>query len=203
MMMATEQFENSCWFAIYVRSRFEKRVHQQLLEKGVTSFLPLIETVRQWSDRKKKVEEPLFRGYVFVNIAYQKEYVPVLETEGVVRFIGIGRAPSVIAERDIEWLKRLVREPDSVARTVASIPTGKKVRVLAGPFKDFEGIVIKAGREDRLVVFFDSIMQGVEITILPDLLIPIEPKDDAARPQTIGKRDDGVADLVVKHFPRS
>ncbi|NTW52715.1 MAG: UpxY family transcription antiterminator [Chlorobiaceae bacterium] len=192
---------NVCWYALYVRSRFEKKVHQQLQEKGVTSFLPLIETVRQWSDRKKRVEEPLFRGYVFVNIDHHTGHVPVLETEGVVRFIGIGRNPSVIAERDIEWLRRLVREPAAVGRIVASIPAGKRVRVLAGPFKDFEGTVIKAGREDRLVVFFDSIMQGVEITILPELLTPIdstrsrEPQDDS------GKRDEA-GESVIKHFTR-
>jgi transcription antitermination factor NusG len=196
-----EHVENVCWYAVYVRSRYEKKVHLQLLEKGMTSFLPLIETIRQWSDRKKRVEEPLFSGYVFVKINHHKECVTVLDTEGVVRFIGIGRNPSVIAERDIDWLKRLVREPDAVGRTVASIPTGRKVRVLAGPFKDFEGVVMKEGREERLVVFFDSIMQGVEITILPDLLLPIESGDGAATPQGNGKADEVVLS-AVKHFVR-
>ena len=196
-----EHVENVCWYAVYVRSRYEKKVHLQLLEKGMTSFLPLIETIRQWSDRKKRVEEPLFSGYVFVKINHHKECVTVLDTEGVVRFIGIGRNPSVIAERDIDWLKRLVREPDAVGRTVASIPTGRKVRVLAGPFKDFEGVVMKEGREERLVVFFDSIMQGVEITILPDLLLPIESADGSVTHQGNAKTDDAVLS-AVKHFIR-
>jgi transcription antitermination factor NusG len=200
-MMAMEYIENLSWYAVYVRSRYEKKVHLQLLEKGMTSFLPLIETVRQWSDRKKRVEAPLFSGYVFVKIDHHKESVSVLDTEGVVRFIGIGRHPSVIAERDIDWLKRLVREPDAVGRTVAAIPTGKKVRVLAGPFKDFEGVVMKEGREERMVVFFDSIMQGVEITILPDLLIPIETGNGAVTQQSNGKKDDAVLS-AVKHFVR-
>lgn len=186
----------SCWYAVYVRSRYEKKVHQYLQEKGVVSFLPLMETVRQWSDRKKKVSEPLFRGYVFVQIDHHKEHVKVLDTDGVVKFIGIGRTPSVIAERDIDWLKRLVREPDAVGRTVGTIPPGRKVRVLAGPFKDFEGVVMKAGRDERLVVFFDSIMQGVEITILPDLLLPISGSDCAKNPDG-GDHD---VDSAVKHL---
>ncbi|MCE1273569.1 MAG: UpxY family transcription antiterminator [Chlorobiaceae bacterium] len=161
------------WYAVYVRSRQEKAVFRQLQENEVNSFLPLIETVRKWSDRKKKVLEPLFRGYVFVRINHHKEHVKVLDVDGVVRFIGIGRHPSVIAERDIDWLRRLVREPDAINRTVMSIPPGKKVKVLAGPFKDFEGVVVKEGRDERLVVFFDSIMQGVEITIQPEFLRPI------------------------------
>ena len=174
--------ENLKWYAVYVRSRHEKKVHQMLLERELTSFLPLLETWKQWSDRKKKVSDPLFRGYV------------------VVKFIGIGRKPSVIGERDIEWLKKLVREPDAVNGVVASIPAGQRVRVLAGPFKDLEGVVVKQGREMRLVVFFESIMQGVEVSIYPDLLLPITGvvsqtlRDDSTR------KSDIVA--VEKHFLR-
>ncbi|MEI6758297.1 MAG: UpxY family transcription antiterminator [Chlorobium sp.] len=161
------------WYALYVRSRHEKQVHRKLLEKQLVSFLPLLETWKRWSDRKKKVCDPLLRGYVFVNIDFRRDHVSVLETEGVVKFIGIGKTPSIISEHDIEWLKKLVREPDSISRTVASLPSGQRVRVLAGPFKDLEGIVVKQGRETRLVVYFDSIMQGVEISIFPDVLEPI------------------------------
>ncbi|MFZ4524100.1 MAG: UpxY family transcription antiterminator [Chlorobium sp.] len=161
------------WYALYVRSRYEKKVHQMFLEQDVVSFLPLLDTWKQWSDRRKKVSEPLFRGYVFVNIDIRKDHIQVLDTEGVVKFIGIGRKPSVISEKDIEWLRKLVREPDAVKRTVATLPAGQRVRVLAGPFKDFEGVVVKEGREARLVVFFDSIMQGVEVSIFPDILMPI------------------------------
>jgi len=164
---------NPHWYAVYVRSRYEKKVHQWLEEKELTSFLPLLETMRQWSDRKKKVYEPLFRGYVFVNIDMKHEHVKVLETEGVVKFIGIGRNPSVISERDIEWLRTLVREPDALHQTVSTMPVGRKVRVLAGPFKDLEGIVVKRGREDRMIIFFDSIMQGIEVSIIPDFLLPL------------------------------
>ena len=161
------------WYALYVRSRYEKRVHQLLLEQNVVSFLPLLDTWKQWSDRKKKVSEPLFRSYLFVNIAMRKEKIAVLDTEGVVKFIGIGKTPSVIFQRDIDWLKQLVREPGAVHRTVDSLPPGQKVRVLAGPFKDFEGVVVRQGRESRLVVFFESIMQGVEVTISPDVLLAV------------------------------
>jgi len=174
---------NTQWYAVYVRSRSEKKVYRQLQEQAVTAFLPMLETVRQWSDRKKRVSEPLFRGYVFVCIDYHREHVTVLDTDGVVKFIGIGRHPSMIAERDIEWLQRLVHEPGAVRRTVASIPPGRSVKVLAGPFKDFEGVVVKEGRDHCLVVYFDSIMQGVEITITPDLLAPVASQDSAESSQ--------------------
>ena len=168
------EIERLHWYAVYVRSRYEKKVHQILCKREVVSFLPLLETWKQWSDRKKKVSDPLFRGYVFVNIDMHKDNINVLDTEGVVKFIGIGRNPSIIADKDIDWLKKLVREPEAVNRTIDTLPTGQKVRVLAGPFKDFEGVVVKEGRETRLVVFFDTIMKGVEVSIFPDLLLPIK-----------------------------
>jgi transcription antitermination factor NusG len=200
--MIKESAEPIFWYAIYVRSRYEKKVYQQLQDKGLTSFLPLIETIRQWSDRKKKVEEPLVRGYVFVKINYHKEHVKVLETEGVVKFIGIGKNPSVISERDIDWLKRLCREPEAIGSTVTTIPVGRKVRVLAGPFKDLEGIVRKEGREDRLVVYFESIMQGVEITILPEMLLPLDARADSVQQHEPRVSGDNEVDSAVRHLVR-
>ena len=191
--------QNLRWYAVYVRSRHEKKVHQMFLERELSSFLPLLETWKQWSDRKKKVSDPLFRGYVFVNIDMRKDNIQVLDTEGVVKFIGIGKNPSVIAEKDIDWLKKLVREPGSVNGTVASLPPGRKVRVLSGPFKDLEGIVVKQGRETRLIVYFNTIMQGVEVSIYPDLLMPIS---NGTKPMY---EDSSVhSDIVAaeKHFLR-
>ena len=195
-----DDIESLRWYAVYVRSRYEKKVHQLLLEQKVVSFLPLLETWRQWSDRKKKISEPLFRGYLFVNLDIHKENIKVLDTDGVVKFVGIGRKPSVISEKDIDWLKKLVREPDAVNRTVSSLPAGQKVRVLAGPFKDLEGVVVKQGREMRLVVFFESIMQGVEVSIYPDLLLPVSSVASESRCGDVAKHSDIVA--VEKHFLR-
>jgi transcription antitermination factor NusG len=187
--------KNLHWYAVYVRSRHEKKVHRILVEKQVKSFLPLLETWKQWSDRKKKVSDPLFRGYVFVNIDMRQDHLSVLDTEGVVKFVGIGRVPSVIAEKDIDWLQKLVREPDAIGQTVASIPAGQKVKVLAGPFKDFEGVVIKQGREARLVVFFDSIMQGVEVSIFSDVLMPL-----AGGSQSLHNEKHNDNEAIERHF---
>ena len=190
---------NLLWYAVYVRSRHEKKVHQMLLERELTSFLPLLETWKQWSDRKKKVSDPLFRGYVFVNIDMRKDHINVLDTEGVVKFIGIGKKPSVIGEKDIDWLRKLVREPDAINGVVVSLPAGQRVRVLAGPFKDMEGVVVRQGRETRMVVYFDSIMQGVEISIYPDLLMPIS---SVAKSGLGNSSEHGTIETVEKHFLR-
>lgn len=173
----TDNDRNAYWYAVYVRSRYEKKVNRDFIDKRIECFLPLLETWRQWSDRKKRVSEPLFRGYVFVRIDMKSEHVKVLDTDGVVKFIGIGKTPSVISNRDIDWIRKLVREPDAVRGAVNLLPPGQKVRVTAGPFKGLEGVVMKAGRESRLVVYFEGIMQGIEVSIFPELLAPLHACD--------------------------
>ena len=91
IMNVIHQSKNSkSWYAIYVNSRHEKCVYNELKRKNIESSLPLTSVIRQWSDRKKKVEIPLFRGYVFVNINIQNEKLDVLQTEGVVKFVSFG-----------------------------------------------------------------------------------------------------------------
>lgn len=165
--------EKHRWYAVYVRSRFERKVHQTFQEKKIESFLPLIETCRQWSDRKKKVEEPLFKGYVFVHVSGLAEKYSILETDGVVKFVGVGRTPSVIPDREIEWIHMLMSEPGAVKGAYSAIPVGKKVKVIAGPFCGLQGIVVKEREDSCLVVYFESLMQGVRVTMRPELLKPV------------------------------
>ena len=161
------------WYAIYVRSRHEKKVHQLLLEKGVESSLPLIKTTRKWSDRKKKVEIPLFRGYVFVKIDVSRDQLNILQTDGVVKFIGIINKPSRIPDEEIHWVHMMVEKSPEV-RIEQKIPVGQKVRVTAGPFKGIEGVVLRSGNRSRLVVLIESIMHAVSVEINPNYLDEIK-----------------------------
>ena len=152
------------WYAVYVRSRQEKKVHRLFEEKGVESSLPLIKSTRQWSDRKKKVEIPLFRGYVFIKIDVGRNKLNILKTDGVVKFIGIKKKPSRIPDEEIRWVHMMLEESDTV-KNEKGIPVGQKVRVSAGPFKGVEGVVIRAGNQSRLVVVIESIMHVVSVEI--------------------------------------
>ena len=100
------------WYAVYVRSRHEKKVYHLFEEKGIESSLPLIKTTRQWSDRKKKVEVPLFRGYVFVRLDIDKDKLHILQTDGVVKFISIRSKPSRIPDEQINWIHMIVKKSD-------------------------------------------------------------------------------------------
>ena len=157
------------WYAVYVRSRHEKKVCHLFEEKGLESSLPLIKTTRQWSDRKKKVEVPLFRGYVFIRIDIRKDKFNILKTDGVVKFIGIGKNPSRIPDEQIHWMYMIVEKSDTV-KNEKEIPVGQKVRVTAGPFKGVEGVVIRTGNQSRLVIVIESIMHAVSVEISPNYL---------------------------------
>ena len=161
------------WYAIYVRSRHEKKVHQLLLEKGVESSLPLIKTTKKWSDRKKKVEIPLFRGYVFVRIDVGRDKLHILKTDGVVKFIGIHNKPSRIPDEEIHWIHMMIEKSPEV-QIEKEIPVGQKVRIMAGLFKGIEGVVLRSGNQSRLVVVIEGIMHAVSVKISPNYLDEIK-----------------------------
>ena len=99
------------WFAIQTKARHEKRVATELEEKGVEAFLPLFSEVHQWSDRKRKVELPLFSTYVFVRIGWERSIrVSVLQTNSVFRFVGVRGMGVPIPDEQINALQTIVRE---------------------------------------------------------------------------------------------
>ena len=167
--MITKENDNRSWYVIYVRSRHEKSVYSALLDQGIDASLPMRTVVRKWSDRKKKVQLPLFRGYVFVNVDVKIDNLNVLQTLVVVKFIGIGNKPSKIPDEQIHWMNMLVAESATV-RAEKEIPLGQGVRVMIGPFKGIKGVVKRVGSRSRLVVLIESIMQAVSIEINPNYL---------------------------------
>lgn len=135
--------ETNKWYAIYTNPRAEKKVNLLLQQKGIESYLPLQATIKQWSDRKKKVEEPLFKSYVFVNIEYELEHLSVLNTAGVVKFVRIGKESTSIRNEVIEALKLTLMHFSDI--TVSSDPIKEKqpVEVIAGPLRGYKGLAVE------------------------------------------------------------
>jgi len=160
------------WYALYLRSRHEKKVHAELEKKKIETFLPLIEEMHIWSDRRKKVQEPLFRGYIFVKTDLRDKET-ILMTEGVVRFIGINHKPSWIPESQIEWLRRLVEKSINVQRE-KYLEIGEKVRITTGPLFGVEGIVRRVQGISRVIVSIAAIEQSVSVQVPAELLEVIQ-----------------------------
>ena len=160
------------WYALYVKSRHEKCVHSELQQKGIESSLPLTIVIRQWSDRRKKVEVPLFRGYVFVKIDIKNEKLPVLTTSGVVKFVTFNNVTVPIPEDQMYWLQQMIAS-DLLLSQEQDFPIGTEIDVMFGPLKGLRGRVKQKNSETRLVVWFDAIMQGVSVEIDPTWLTPV------------------------------
>jgi len=135
------------WFAVYTKSRHEKKVRKLLDEKKIENYLPLIKEYHQWSDRKKLVEVPLIRGYVFVRIA-AKNSVYVLEVPGAVRFIKFKNELAPIPDFQIEALSRVIASGVSF-RPREYLKTGQMVQVSDGPLKGIKGKIQRIENETR------------------------------------------------------
>ncbi len=153
----------SNWYAVYTRPRNEKKVNDKLQEKGIETFLPLVKRTRQWKDRKKKVDMPLFNSYLFVKIEYKNRY-PVLETNGVVKIVNFNGVPAVVPDWQIESLRRMITFPERI-RLENYMRPGELVKVIEGPFAGMQGTIKHLKGEDRLVISIDGILQSVSVDI--------------------------------------
>jgi transcription antitermination factor NusG len=139
-----------------------------LQKKNVETFLPLVEEIHTWSDRKKKIQEPLFRGYIFVKTDLRNK-ASILMTEGVVRFVGLNNKPSSIPDLQIDWLRRIVDESIEM-RIERYLNIGERVRVIAGPLIGVEGIVTRMQGVARVIVSIAAIEQSVSMQVSANYL---------------------------------
>ena len=127
------------WFALYTKARNEKKVTEKLQQLGMEAYCPMVTQVKQWSDRKKKVEVPLISSYVFINIA-ERERAAVYQVPGVVRYMYWLGKPAVIKDVEICALKDALTGTFA-AITVSAVAPGTKLKIPTGPFAGQEGIV--------------------------------------------------------------
>lgn len=150
-----------------VKSRHDAKVHQRLIEKNIECLYATYTEVRQWKDRKKKVEMPLFPGYLFVRVNLLKERINVLETYGASRFVQIADVPDKIPEQDIEFIqstqndKLLNLQPESIE----NYAIGTEVIISDGLFKGQKGSVIENFGGKRFIVRIDYLMQAFSVNI--------------------------------------
>ncbi len=130
------------WYAVYTRPRWEKKVNNLLINKGVESYCPLNKIRRRWSDRIKLVKEPLFKSYVFVKIS-EDDRTAVRMTDGVINFVYWDGKPAIIKEKEIQTIRRFLDEYENVELIKMDLKPDQRVRVAAGPLMDHEGKIIE------------------------------------------------------------
>jgi transcription antitermination factor NusG len=153
------------WYAVQTRSRHEKMVARQLEGQGFATFLPLTSQIRQWSDRRKLVELPLFPGYTFVRMVYQPEQrLRVLSTEGIVSFVGVHGQGMPIPDKQIENIQALL----SAEVPVESYPflkIGQRVKIRSGSLSGTEGLLVGQESDRMLVISVELIQRSVSIRL--------------------------------------
>jgi transcription antitermination factor NusG len=156
------------WYPLYTKSRYEKKAYQNLINAGYEAFLPLQKSLRQWSDRKKFVDMPLFSSYVFVRIPKTRLY-DVLQVPGVVRFIYFNNKPATVRDKEIELIKKILFEGTEVEVLDGKIETGTPITITSGLFSGYEGI-IKRTTSTKLIIEIESINKTLLVTIDKNLV---------------------------------
>jgi transcriptional antiterminator NusG len=154
------------WYAVHTRSRFEQKVYDGILGKSIEVFLPRIQVMSRRKDRRKKILIPLLPGYVFVHSALEpEEYLSILKTVGVVRFVGFKGRPVPAKEEEINSLMIL----DGTDRTVQNrdyINKGDRIMIMEGPLRGLIGFYLRhKGRSDKVVVSIDLLHRSLEVEI--------------------------------------
>lgn len=160
------------WYALYTRSKTEKKVYDELVFAGFESYLPLITRIKQWSDRKKKVIEPLFRSYIFVHIQV-KDLYNVLALPGAMRFITFEKKAVPIPPEQIEAIRYYLNEKEFVPDDSIPLNEGQLVRVKHGQMEGLIGRLIRYQGKFRLVIRIEAIGKSITLTIPRTLIEPI------------------------------
>lgn len=158
------------WLVFYTKSRQEKKVSELLSRRGFEVFLPLQKVMRQWSDRKKKVEVPLFNSYIFVLESLDK--IPsILQTPGVAWNIRYNDKPAILHQNEMETIKRFISSGLLLeSQSVEDLIEGDPVEVADGSLKGMLGLLIKTQDGDKFTVALESIGQSMLVRIDPHLL---------------------------------
>lgn len=144
------------WYALYTRANGEKKLFENLKEKNIECYLPTKKVLKIWSDRKKWIEEPLFKCYIFVKVSY-REFFNVLNTPGAVCYVSFGGRAQSIPEVQINNIKNFLAQCDrEVTLTFERIQKGVMVEVLAGSLKGISGEVTNIYGQTRLVIRIES-----------------------------------------------
>jgi transcriptional antiterminator RfaH len=150
---------SKAWFALYTKSRSEFKAGEQIGANKVEYYLPTVVKYKQWSDRKKKITEPLIRGYIFI-YANEKERIIALEQNAVVRCLTERGRPAKIPDWQIENLKNMLKNEADFYIAEGLVP-GAKVKIKEGPFENVIGVIREIDGGRTLAVSIDLLNRSV------------------------------------------
>jgi transcriptional antiterminator RfaH len=139
------------WYVVYTKPKWEKKVAEKLSQAGIECYCPLITQMKQWSDRKKKVEVPLFNSYVFVQLQ-DVDRNSVFQVPGVVRYLFWLGKPAIVRDEEINVIKRSLQDSKVSDISVTSIQVGDRIKLESGAFSNQDAIVQEVSNTHYILV---------------------------------------------------
>lgn len=150
------------WYVVYTRPRWEKKVAEHLAAADIEHYCPLHKTSRQWSDRIKVIEEPLFKGYVFVYLL-ETEKPEVKKINGILNFVNWLGKPAVVQEEEILNIKRFLNDFEDITVIQEKIKKQDLVKIATGIMMNYYGTVLEI-RGNYAVLYIESMGLGLQAT---------------------------------------
>lgn len=166
------------WFALQTRLRYEHFAAAHLRSKGYEPFLPVYTCRRRWADRVKKIEQPLFPGYLFCRFDLLNR-LPILVTPGVIQVVGNGKSPIAIDDAEIAAIQTVVQS-ELPRQPWPFLQLGENVRIVYGPLRGLEGILLDLRGNHRLVLSVSLLRRSIAVEIDGAWVSPISSKVPAA-----------------------
>ena len=162
------------WYALYLHSRTEKKVCKRLTEMGYEAYLPLVTRMKKWSDRLKKVEEPLFKSYLFVRVD-EKNHYEILSVPGVTKFVCFERKAVKVPENQINAIKKYCNDfvEEEQEQEHIDFHEGQLVRITSGEMRGLIGRLAPVKNKKRLIVYIESVGHYLPINIARTKVEPV------------------------------
>jgi len=152
------------WHVVYVQSRSEKKVAERMTKAGIMHYLPMVKTLRQWSDRKKLVQTPLINGYIFVHCS-AAEFTRVRMVPGVVLFVLEDGKPARIPENQILLIQQFIENDMHPEMHADVFAAGEKVRIIFGPMSGMTGELVRIQSSKKVIIRLEAIHQVISIEL--------------------------------------
>jgi len=150
------------WHIAYTYPKAERKIYKKLEIMGITSFLPLHKVMREWSDRKKMLEVPLFPNYIFVYISRRERY-EALQIKEIVKYVSFEGKPVTVSDSLINSLKTVIKGNIEVSNDEYCV--GMKIKVIDGPFDGAEGTLIRKNGKSKLLIQIKALGRIVSVDI--------------------------------------
>jgi transcriptional antiterminator RfaH len=165
-----DNFKQS-WYVIYTRPRHEKKVVEELEELKIETFLPQINTLRQWHDRRKYLKAPLFPSYVFVHLKVEQEYFKSLTSESVLYFVRTGKKIVPVSNSIIDDIKVIVNTGKDIEVSTEKFIPGIKLSIKEGPFAGYCCEVVEYQGKKKIIVRVDLLQRSVLVNLCVEALM--------------------------------